>query len=141
MAPSAILDKILSKIQHIYQGGHSGLRLRLPPFCVKPGGGRRGGVEAFDTGCGYFKVLPRSGIALNTGHTDSNIFQVFFPFHPPITTNCEVSTYIIQVISQSNFAGDKFMGQIIVFLLQSHVRFLKPFVFSLQETLQDELTN
>ena len=40
MAPSAILDKTSLKIQHVCQGGHSGLRLRAPPFC---GGGRMGG--------------------------------------------------------------------------------------------------
>ena len=35
MAPSTILDKISLKIQHVSQGGHSGLRLQAPPFCVE----------------------------------------------------------------------------------------------------------
>ncbi len=32
MAPSAILDKTSLKIQHVCQGGHSGLRLQAPSF-------------------------------------------------------------------------------------------------------------
>ena len=46
------------KIQYVCQGGHSGVRPRPPPFCMKSAGApEAGAVEACNTGRGVLAFI------------------------------------------------------------------------------------
>ena len=72
-------------------------------------------------------------------HTTSPLGLFTAVSHVCVTqAHCQSVAYVVKVLAQSYLAADEFVGQVVVLLLQTHVRLLQPTVLPLETRRERE---